>query len=100
MLDFLLPVTLRTDAPRWSGRFDADGPDAMVALDGERAVYCWKDHNSRDFGEGTVTHHGDALSVEPLPGVSLLLQPLPGNALQATYERRGQQAVMRLDPIG
>jgi dienelactone hydrolase len=37
VLEFLLPVTLRPDVPRWSGRFGADGPDAMVALDGERA---------------------------------------------------------------
>jgi dienelactone hydrolase len=100
VLDFLLPVTLRPDAPRWSGRFGKNGPDLMVALDGEQAVYSWKDHNSRGFGEGTVTHRGDAISVEPWRGVSLLLEPLPGNALQATYERRGQQSVTRLDPVG
>jgi hypothetical protein len=32
--------------------------------------------------------------------VSLRLEPLPGNVLQATYERRGQQSVTRLDPDG
>jgi dienelactone hydrolase len=99
VLDFLLPVTLRPDALRWSGRFGEDGPDAMVALDGEQAVYSWKDHNSRGFGTGTVTHRGGALFVEPWPGVSLLLEPLPGNALQATYQRRGQRSVTRLDPV-
>jgi len=100
VLDFLLPVTLRPDVPRGSGRFGEDGPDAIVALDGEQAVYSWKDHNSRGFGEGRVTHRGDALSVKPWPGVSLLLEPLPGNALQVTYERDGQQSVTRLDPVG
>jgi hypothetical protein len=97
-LDFLLPVTLRPDAQRWSGRFGDAGPDAMVALDGEQVVYSWKDQNSRGFREGTVTRHGDALSVEPWPGVSLRLEPLPGDALQATYEWRGQKSVARLDP--
>ena len=100
VLDFLLPATLRPDAARWSGRFGAGGPDAMVALDGEQAVYAWKDANSRSFGEGTVTHRGDALGFEPWPGVSLLLEPLPGNALQVTYERLGRTSVTRMDPVG
>jgi hypothetical protein len=79
VLDFLLPPTLGPDARRWSGRFGDDGPDAMVALDGERAVYSWKDGNSRGFGEAPVAHRGDLLFVD-LRGVSLLLEPLPGNA--------------------
>ncbi len=99
VLDFLLPGTLRPDAPRWTGRFGADGPDALVALDGERVVYAWKDDNSRGYSEGTVTHRGDALSVEPWPGVSLLLEPLSGHALQLTYERRGEHSVARLEPL-
>lgn len=100
VLDFLLPGTLRPDATRWAGRFGADGPNASVVLDGERVVYAWKDGNSRGYGEGTVTHRGDALHVEPWPGVSLLLEPLPGNALQVTYERQGERSVARLDPFG
>jgi dienelactone hydrolase len=100
MLDFLLPATLHPEASRWSGRFGEDGPDAMVALDGERAVYSWKDNNSRGFGEGSISHRGDALVVEPWPGVSLLLEPLPGNALQITYEQRGRQSVTRLNAVG
>jgi hypothetical protein len=77
----------------WSGCFYEDGPDAMVAPGGERAVYGW---NSLGFGEGVVTQHGDAHSAEPWPGASALLQPLPGKALLASYERRGQQAIARL----
>ncbi len=100
VLDFLLPGTLRPDAARWAGRFGANGPDAAVVLDGERVVYAWKDGNSRGYGEGTVTHRGDALHVEPWPGVSLLLEPLPGNALQVTYERQDERSVARLDPSG
>jgi dienelactone hydrolase len=100
VLDFLLPSKLGPNASRWSGRFGKYGPDAMVALDGEQAVYAWKDHNSRGFGEGTVTHRGDALWVEPAPGFTLLLEPLPDNAFQITYERRGQKSVTRLDPVG
>jgi dienelactone hydrolase len=97
-LDFYLPATLRPEAPRWSGRFGAHGPDAMVVLDGEQAVYAWKDHNSRGYARGTVTHRGDTLAVE-LPNVSLLLEPLEGNAFQATYERRDQKATTRFDPV-
>ena len=99
-LNFLVPGTLRPGAPRWAGRFGAGGPDVMVALDGEQVVYAWKDDNSRGYGEGTITHRGDALHVEPWPGVSLLLEPLPGNALQVTYERQGEHSVARLDPFG
>jgi hypothetical protein len=100
MPDFFLPAALGPDAPRWSGRFGTHGPDAMVALDGEQAVYAWKDQNSRVYGEGTVTHRGDALSVGLYPGLSLLLEPLPGNALQITYDRGGHKSVTRLDPVG
>lgn len=100
VLDFLLPGTAGSEAPRWAGRFGPDGPDAMVVLNAERVVYAWKDANSRGFGEGPVTHRGDVLAVEPFPGVSLLLEPLPGNALQATFERRGRQSVTRLDLVG
>jgi hypothetical protein len=71
----------------------------MVALDGERAVYSWKDGNSRGFGEAPVAHRGDLLFVD-LRGVSLLLEPLPGNAFQITYERQGQKSVTHLNPIG
>ena len=98
-LDFLLPGTLRPDAARWAGRFGADGPDAMAALDGERAIYAWKDENSRGYGEGAVTRRGDALCFEPWPGVSLVLEPLPGDAFQATYETQGEHFVTRLDPV-
>jgi hypothetical protein len=100
VLNFLLPGTVGSEAPRWAGRFGPPGPDAMVVLDAERAVYAWKDENSRGFSEAPVTHRGDALLVELNPGVALLLEPLPGNALQATFERRGQQFVTRLDPVG
>jgi dienelactone hydrolase len=99
-LDFLLPVTLGPDARRWSGRFGEDGPDAMVALDGDRAVYAWTDGNSRSYGEATVSRRGDAVFFEPWPGVSLLLEPLPDNALQATYEWHGRKSVTRLGPVG
>ena len=100
VLDFLLPATLRQDAARWSGRFGEHGPDAMVALDGEQVVYAWKDQNSRGFGMGKITHRGDALFVALSHEVSLLLEPLPDNALRVVYERRGQQSVARFDPAG
>jgi dienelactone hydrolase len=99
VLDFLLPATLGSDAQRWAGRFGLYGPDAMVVLDGERAVYSWKDENSRGFAEAPITHHGDLLFIA-LRGVSLLLAPLPGNAFQITYEWRGQKSVTQLDPAG
>jgi hypothetical protein len=98
-LEFLLPATLRLDAPRSAGRFGADGPDAMVAVDGEQAVYSWKDENSRGFGEGTVLRRGEALFVELSAGVSLLLEPALGNALQATFDWRGTRSIARLDPL-
>ena len=97
-LDFLMPATFRNDAPRWSGRFGEDGPDAMIALDGEQAVYCWKDHNSRGFGEANISRRGDAFHIEPWPGVSLLLEKVPDNAFQVTYERNGLKSITRLDP--
>jgi dienelactone hydrolase len=99
-LDFLLPVTLHPNARRWSGRFGEHGPDAMVALNGEQAVYSWKDHNSRGFGEGTITRQSDALLFEPWSGVLLLLEPQPGNALRVTYKTGGKKYVTRLDPVG
>ena len=99
VLDFLLPTTVGPNAPHWSGRFGRNGPDAMVVLDGERAVYSWKDDNSRGFAEATISHRGDRLFIE-LRGMSLLLEPLPGNALQITYERQGRESVTRLDPVG
>jgi dienelactone hydrolase len=99
VLDFLLPTTLRPDAPRWSGRFGHDGPDAMVVLDGEQVVYAWKDLNSRGFGHGRIIPRGDGLYVEPWPGVSLLLEPLPGDLYQITYERAGRQSVAHLDAV-
>jgi dienelactone hydrolase len=99
VLDFLLPAAFPPNALRWSGRFGEEGPDAMVALDGEQAVYSWKDHNSRGFGEGAITHRGEALFVEPYSGVQLLLEPLPGNTFQATYIWGGQKSVTRLDPV-
>ncbi len=98
-LDFVLPRTFRNDAPRWCGRFGEDGPDAMVALDGEHAVYCWKDRDSRGFGEGRITARADAFYMEPWPGVSLLLQKLPGNAFQIVYERDGIRSITRLDAV-
>jgi dienelactone hydrolase len=98
VLNFLLPTTLSPDARRWSGRFGKQGPDAMVALDGDRAVYSWKDDNSRGFGEAPVAHRGDLLVIE-LRGASLLLEPLPNNAFQVTYERQGRRSVTRLDPV-
>ena len=100
VLDFLLPGTLRPGAARWAGRFGADGPDAAVVLDGEQVVHAWKDGNSRGYGEGTITRRGSALHAEPWPGVSLLLELLPGDALQVTYERQGKRSVARLDPVG
>ena len=39
-LDFLLPAGISNDAPRWSGRFGEDGPDVMVILVNDQAVYC------------------------------------------------------------
>ncbi len=98
-LDFLLPATLRNDAPPWCGRFGEDGPDAMVALDGENAVYCWKDRDSRGFGEGRITPRADAFYMEPWPGVSLLLEKLPGDVFQIVCERDGIQSITRLDPV-
>ena len=100
VLDFLLPGALPGNAARWAGRFGADGPEAILALDGEQAVYAWKDANSRGYAEGKVTHRGDALLIELRPGLSLLLDPLPDNAFQATYEQRGQPSVTRLDWVG
>ncbi|WP_158746313.1 S9 family peptidase [Acidisphaera sp. L21] len=99
-LEFLLPETLRPDAARWAGRFGPEGPAAMVALDGEQVVYSWKDRDSRGYGEAAIIHRGDALFFEPWPGISLLLEPLPNNALQATFERRDRRSVAQLDPVG
>jgi len=98
VLDFLLPATLGLDVRRWSGRFGTNGPYALVVLDGEQAVYSWKTDDSRGFSEATVVRRGDLLFIE-LRGVSLLLEPLPGNAFQITYERQGQKSVTRLEPI-
>jgi dienelactone hydrolase len=98
VLDFLLPATLSPRARRWSGRFGEDGPDALVALDGEQAVYSWKDANSRGFTEATITRHGDLLCIE-LRGASLLLEHLHRTTLQITYERQGQKSVAHLDLV-
>jgi hypothetical protein len=99
VLDFLLPAKLNPRARRWSGRFGEDGPDAMVALDGEQAVYSWKDANSRGLTEATVTHRGDLLCIELRRRASLLLEPPHGNTLQITYEWQGQKSVARLDLV-
>ena len=63
-------------------------------------MYAWKDANSRGFGEGAVNHCGNALSFEPWPGVSVLLEPLLGNMFRITYESRGQRSVTRIEPAG
>lgn len=47
-----------------------------------------------------VTRRGGASHVEPWPGVSLLLEPLPGNALRLTYERQGEHLGVRFNPLG
>jgi hypothetical protein len=71
----------------------------MVVLDGEQVVYAWKDLNSRGFGHGRIIPRGVGLYVEPWPGVSLLLEPLPGDLYQITYERAGRQSVAHLDAV-
>ena len=98
-LDFSLPATLAPNAPRWAGRFGEDGPDALVALDGDRAVYAWKNPDSRGFSEGLIEHRGEAIYVQLWPIVSILLEKQPDNALQITYEMRGERSVTRLDPV-
>ncbi len=99
-LDFLLPPTLNPDAQRWSGRFGADGPDAMVVLEGDHAVYAWKDDDSRGFGEGKIIPREKTLYVEPWPDVSLLLELLPDNVLRITYERDSQRSATHLFAVG
>jgi hypothetical protein len=72
----------------------------MVALDGEQVVYAWKDQNSRGFSTGSITHRGDALFVALRRELSLLLEPLPGNAMQITFDLHGQKSITCLDPVG
>ena len=72
------------------GQVDEDGPDEMVALDGERAVYGMKGPQlsrlCREDGHPTWR-----CSFRRTMARSVIAsQPLTDNALQETYDRRGK----------
>ena len=101
MTDNTLPFTLpplRAEAKRWSGRFGS-GPETLLVLDGINAVYAWKDRGSRGYAESPVIARGDALLIEPWPGTTVTYEPLPDNALRATFTQHGVDSVATLQPL-
>lgn len=96
-LPFALPE-LRGDAPRWVGRFGT-GPgsvETMLVLDGETAVYAWKQSGSRGYAKAAVTHRGDALMIEPWAGTTVFYTPQPDGAWDAVFNRMGSESRARL----
>lgn len=100
-LPFLLPDGLNGGAPRWAGRFGSDqgGIDTMLVLDGETAVYAWKQPGTRGYAEARVDHRGDALLIEPWPGTTVIYVPLPDGGWDATFSRGGTESHARLARI-
>ena len=89
-LPFGLPGDVAPLAQRWHGWFGAapDGVETLLVLEGDTAVYAWKEGGSRGYQRTPLIRRGSELVLMPWPDVTITYTRTADGMLEALFTNR------------